>query len=132
MMMTTMMTMKSRVFPGLLQVGLGDTPQFLGARPRREAAGELLAVDQPVGLGKAADDGGGEEPGGLRFSGRDAIAAGRQRLAHRVRPEVCLGPPTARCTIDTPHTPRPLDRAAPRALLKRAYDRPRPKPDART
>jgi hypothetical protein len=32
--------------PGLLQA-----PQFLGPHARREAAGQLGAVDQPVGLG---------------------------------------------------------------------------------
>jgi hypothetical protein len=40
-------------------------PQLLGAHARRKTAGELLAVDQPVGLRKAADDGGGEEHGAV-------------------------------------------------------------------
>ena len=38
-----------------------DPPQFLRPHPRREAAGELDAVDQPVGLGIGADEGRGQQ-----------------------------------------------------------------------
>src|SRR6185503_2135982 len=40
---------------------LRDPPQLLGAQPRRKALAELVAVDQPVGLRVAADQGGGKE-----------------------------------------------------------------------
>jgi hypothetical protein len=36
-------------------------PQLLRAQARREALAELVAVDEPVGLRKAADERGGEE-----------------------------------------------------------------------
>ena len=44
-----------RVVLGLREQGGLDAPQLLGAHARREAAGELRAVDQPLGLGVAAD-----------------------------------------------------------------------------
>ena len=40
-----------------------DAPQLARAHARREAGGELLAVDQPVGLGVGADEAGGEHGG---------------------------------------------------------------------
>src|SRR5207244_13601313 len=39
----------------LREMRLGDAPQLLRAHARREAAGELLAVDQPFGLRVTAD-----------------------------------------------------------------------------
>jgi hypothetical protein len=42
------------------QPRLGDAPQFAGAHPRRKASRQLLAVDQPLGLGVTADQHGGE------------------------------------------------------------------------
>ena len=38
-----------------------DAPQFLRAHPRRKAAGELLAVDQPFGLRIGADQRGWQQ-----------------------------------------------------------------------
>src|SRR6185503_13334366 len=48
-----------RVVLRLLQILRRDAPQLLGTHARRKAAGELLAVDQPLRLRKAADDRGG-------------------------------------------------------------------------
>ncbi len=50
-----------RVVKGLLAPGLVDAPQLGGAHARREAAGELHLVDEPVGLGVGADETGGEQ-----------------------------------------------------------------------
>ena len=41
---------------GLVEPLRGDAPQLGGADPRREAAGELGAVDQPIRLGVGADE----------------------------------------------------------------------------
>ena len=49
-----------RVVLRLGEIGLGDAPQLLRAHARREAAGELLAVDQPIRLGITADESGGK------------------------------------------------------------------------
>jgi hypothetical protein len=50
-----------RVVLRLLQVRRRHPPELGRPHARRKAPGELLAVDQPVGLREAADDGGGEE-----------------------------------------------------------------------
>ena len=55
---------QAEVKPIVLRLGeirLRDAPQFPGAHPRREAARELLAVDEPLGLGIAAHEGGGKQ-----------------------------------------------------------------------
>ena len=43
------------------QVGRRNAPQLVGTHARRKSAGQFGTVDQPLGLGEAADDGGGEE-----------------------------------------------------------------------
>ncbi|MDN5932768.1 MAG: hypothetical protein L0I24_17165, partial [Pseudonocardia sp.] len=50
---------------GGVVLGLGEMlgrgpPQLLRAHPRREPAGEAVPVDEPVGLGVAADERGGK------------------------------------------------------------------------
>ncbi len=52
-----------------------DAPELLRAHARREAAGELGAVDQPLGLREAADDGGGKQHG--QVSGREGCGVGQ-------------------------------------------------------
>ena len=47
-----------RIVLGRFEPGLGHPPQFLGAHPHRSLMGQLVAVDQPVGLRIAADHGG--------------------------------------------------------------------------
>ena len=47
-----------RVVLGFGQERIGDAPQLAGTHTRRKAPGQLLAVDQPFGLGIAADQGG--------------------------------------------------------------------------
>jgi hypothetical protein len=46
---------------GFAQVRIVDAPQLLRPRTRRKAPGQLGAVDEPVGLGIAADDGAGKQ-----------------------------------------------------------------------
>jgi hypothetical protein len=50
-----------RVVLSFAQERLVDAPQLLRPGARREASGEPLPVDQPVGLGIAADDGAGKQ-----------------------------------------------------------------------
>ena len=82
------------VLPGLLQVGLGHAPQLLGAHAGREATGQLGAVDQPLGLGKAADDGGREQHGGspgTEWVSRRIVTA-RPAARHRAPPKASHRP----------------------------------------
>src|SRR5690242_14637767 len=46
-----------RIVLGLREKRLGDAPQFFRAHARRKAPGESLAVDQPLGLRVASDQG---------------------------------------------------------------------------
>ncbi len=49
-----------RVVLRLLEKFRGDAPQFAGAHARRKAARQFRAIDEPLRLRVAADDGGGE------------------------------------------------------------------------
>src|SRR5262249_61214302 len=63
-----------RIVLRLGQVRLADPPELARADPRREPAGELRAVDQPVGLRVAADQGRGEEHAACyRIEAMDAL-----------------------------------------------------------
>jgi len=55
--------------------GFGNSPQFLRAHPGRVALGELFAVDQPVGLRIAADQGGGKKHGSPLLDERNSYDA---------------------------------------------------------
>src|SRR5262249_11858842 len=50
-----------RVVLRLLQIFGRDAPKLSGANARWKAAGQLGAVDQPIGLGIGADERGGKE-----------------------------------------------------------------------
>jgi hypothetical protein len=46
-----------------LEPGVGQAPQLEGAHARWKSAGELLAVDEPIGLRIAAHQGGRKQHG---------------------------------------------------------------------
>ena len=68
----------------LLQVGRIDPPQLAGADPRREAAAELLAVDQPVRLRVGTDEAG--------LHRRESTAAAAQTAGRSVTLRGCGAP----------------------------------------
>ena len=66
-----------------------DAPQLLRAHARREAARELFAVDQPVGLRIGTDQRGGQEP--LHVSSRIFAHVSAGRAAFQALPgTACL------------------------------------------
>ena len=62
-----------RVVLGFLEVLLRDAPQLERAHPRRQPVAEPLAVDQPLGLRVAPDDGRDERFGGHSGPVYDAV-----------------------------------------------------------
>jgi hypothetical protein len=60
-------------------------PQFLGAHPRRKAAGELLAIDQPFRLGVGADQRCRQQRQGRSHDAGTSVARGWRQVMARSR-----------------------------------------------